>query len=519
MRVGGGFHWLGRVARWEVVVGLQCVTVGRWLLEPGLQWAVLAGALALLSLVVALARRRAMHAVVALAALVASASVSDTSIRTHAIETRWPDLRDRLIEEAELEASLNVATDMARSLADSAISAINTSPELAFPLLERAMGSGGPERGVVLLDTSGTALAWAGRHRLAPARWGNELSARITPFYVVLEARRQAGQYLGIGQVVLAADSAVPDREETLAEQFRRSSGALLEFHPPLGVSEQRYVFDYTLEAGSRSDTLFSVITIPPDQGTFKLQIEAQGARRATWIVIGTLTLLVIGGPAFARWLGLVVGATLLLFTPAGSWLPVAKVFSSATYYLDSLGPLTASAGGLLVTAAILVLIVFAVARRGVPRHPISLAVAGTVGLLFPWAMEYLASGITPPTSEIGLGMLLGWQTTLTVTGAVLVLVGAILVRGRGGSTAPPVTAWIAVAWAAGCAVLGLVVWSPASGWPEWYIVLWLPAMLTAVFPSPRVRLVAVAAAVSGAAAATLTWGQVIEGRLLLAER
>jgi two-component system nitrogen regulation sensor histidine kinase NtrY len=479
----------------------------------------MAGVLGLLSVGVALARRRPMHVVVALAALVAAASVSETSLRTRAIETRWPELRDRLIDEGELAASLNAATEMARSLADSAISAANSSPEMAFSVLERALRSSGPERGVVLLDTSGTALAWAGRHRLAPAPWGNELSARITPFYVVLEARRQEGPYLGIGQVVLAADSAVPDREETLAEQFRRSSGASLEFHAPLGASQQRYVFDYTLESGSTRDTLFSVITVPPDQGTFKLQIQGQGARRATWLVFSTLALLVIGGPAFARWLGLVVGATLLLFTPAGSWLPVSQLFSSATYYLDSLGPVTASGGSLLTGSAILAVAVLAVARRGVRRHPVGLVIAGLVVLVFPWVMEYLASGITPPASEIGLAMWMGWETTLAVAGAVLLLVAAILVRGKGMLAAPPLTAWIAVAWAAGCAVLGLVTWNPPSGWPVWYAVIWLPAVLMAVMPAPKVRMVAVVATVSGAAAASLTWGEVIQGRLVLAER
>ncbi len=460
-----------------------------------------------------------MQILVALAAMVAAGSLLDTSVRTRAIETRWPDLRDRLIDETELRESLSAATETARSLADSAIGAINTSPEVALSMLERAVGSGGPERGVVLLDTSGTALAWAGRHRLAPALSGEELIARITPFYVLLEARRQEGEYLGIGQVLLDADSAVPDRENTLAEQFRRTSGASLEFHRRLGASDQIYVFDYTLETASGRDTLFSVITVPPDQGTFKLQVEAKGARRATWMVFGTLVLLVICGPAFARWLGLVVGATLLLFTPAGIWLPFEQLFSSAIYYLGSLGPVTASAGSLLTASAMLVLVVVAAARRGVRRHPVGLVAAGVVVLLYPWVMEYLGSGITPPTSEIGLGMWLGWETTLTVAGTVLPLAAAILVRGRGGMAASPLTAWFAVAWAAGCAVLGLVSWQPTTGWPVWLTVLWIPAILLAILPAPRVRMVAVVAAVSGAAGATLTWGEVVEGRLVLAER
>ncbi len=502
-----------------MAVGLQCVAVGLWLLVPGLQWAAAAVVLGFVSLAIAFLRRRVMHVVVALSAMAASATVMDTSIRVRAIETRWPEMRDGLIDEAELTASLNAATDMARSLADSAISVIGANPEVAFLALERALGLGGPERGVVLLDTSGNALAWAGRHRLDPVLSGEELSARITPFYVVLEAQRQEGSYIGIGQVVLAADSAVPDREGTLAEQFRRNSGASLEFHAPLGESVEEYVFDYKLETDLGIDTLFSVITAPPDQGTAKLQVQARGATRATWVVIATLALLVICGPSFARWLGLVVVTALFLFTPAGGRLMISQLFSSATYYLDLLGPITASAGSLLATSALIVLALVGVARRGVPRHTVGVLIAAILVLIYPGAMEYLAGGITPPTTEIGLGLWLGWETTLTVAGAALLLAAAILVRGRAELAAPQVTAWIAVVWTGGCAVLGLVAWTPTIGWPVWYSVLWLPAILLAVLPAPKVRMVAVVATVSGAAAASLTWGEVVAGRQLLAER
>src|SRR5437867_2420589 len=74
-------------------------------------------------------------------------------------------------------------------------------PEAAFDRLDDAVGEGSShlERGVVVLDGLGEPFAWAGRHRFFPATDSAELRAIITPFYVALEARRQANGRTAVG--------------------------------------------------------------------------------------------------------------------------------------------------------------------------------------------------------------------------------------------------------------------------------------------------------------------------------
>jgi len=96
----------------------------------------------------------------------------------------------------------------------------------------------------------------------------------MTPFYVVLEAQRQTGSHIGVGQVLLAADSAIPDRSATLAELFMRRTGAALEFFSlSRGVVPSDAV-DYKVGEDGRSHVLFSVRPVLPDQGAFKLDLE-----------------------------------------------------------------------------------------------------------------------------------------------------------------------------------------------------------------------------------------------------
>jgi signal transduction histidine kinase len=77
----------------------------------------------------------------------------------------------------------------------------------------------------------------------------------------------------------------------------------------------------------------------------------------------------------------------------------------------------------------------------------------------------------------------------------------------------------LAVGWAAAAAIVGLVVWAPETGWPAWYLQLWLPAVVLALMPGSRTRTLAALAGVAGTAAAVLTWDTLTDSRILLARR
>src|SRR6185437_9501176 len=55
--------------------------------------------------------------------------------------------------------------------------------------------------------------------------------------------------------------------------------------------------------------------------------------------------------------------------------------------------------------------------------------------------------------------------------------------------------------------------------WPEWYTFLWLPALAGAIVPARRRATLFTVATVAGTAAALVTWGASVEGRLSLAQR
>src|SRR3989442_1384349 len=100
-----------------------------------------------------------------------------------------------------------------------------------------------------------------------------------------------------------------------------------------------------------------------------------------------------------------------------------------------------------------------------------------------------------------------------------LILAAAALVRGTSEPQRVPWTLPAACVWAAGAALAGLWLWSPYGAWPEWYTFVWLPALVGGLVPAPRRWAVLGIATVAGTAAALVTWGAAVEGRLGLATR
>src|SRR2546426_1407487 len=99
------------------------------------------------------------------------------------------------------------------------------------------------------------------------------------------------------------------------------------------------------------------------------------------------------------------------------------------------------------------------------------------------------------------------------------VLAAAALVRGAREPHRVPWTLPAACVWAAVAALGGLWLWSPYGAWPEWYTFVWLPALVGVLVPAPRRWAVLGIATVAGTAAALVTWGAAVEGRLGLADR
>ncbi|MFQ6045975.1 MAG: ATP-binding protein [Gemmatimonadales bacterium] len=512
-----------RAAHWELAALGQAVALGRWLVDPALGWALAIGALGVVVVLGAVMTRRALPILTALAVMGVAAAAIDNAREMRAVERSWPATRRALVERASrgLGEALDQAVERARAAA-AQVEHVRTMPRAAaFRELSSMVSTAGPETGVAVFDSNGAPLVWAGRHRLAPDIRGPELSLRTTAFYAVLEARRQAGSLIGVGQVLLAADSAVPDREGAVASLFERKAGASLEFFAAGSAPAEEGVLHYCVprcpaEMGDGGEVLFSVRTVPPAQGERKLALVAAGGRRGTVLGLVVLVLLSFVGGALGRWGGLSAIVGLLVLTPAGRHVGAETLFSSATYYLGTAGPFSASQGALLVSAGLGLVGVFSLARRKVGAWGMWLA--GLIVIAAPVVMRHAASGITLPFGEIGIGLWLSWELGLATVGILLGLVAGALVSQRFGRHPPTALPLAGVLAGVVLAVVGLLVWDPA-GWPFWYAPLWVPVAALAILPQPRVRHIVSVALVAGTAASLLTWSTVIEGRMLLAGR
>ncbi len=525
------------VRHWHLAAGGVAASLAVWLVAPSLALVVAAATLVVWLTIGALWDARLGSMAVAVAAIGATVFALDTTFRVRGIERSWPAMREQLIEQASsrLNETLGTAVDLARQLAALGASLDPDNPGAAFDALEDAVDHGGPESGIVMFDTDNRPVSWAGRHRLpagplfpaedhqTPMSGVFDLTARISPFYVLLEARRQGSQASAVSQVLLAADSAVPDRERSVAERFHRETGTALEVYPPRRAPAGSDVFDYCLPrcdppSGQVPDTLFSVKVVPPSQGVAKLERQALGSRWVSLLLIAELILLGIVGGVAVRWFAVIAIGALIVLTPVGPHVGLGTFFSPATYYLDALGPFSSSAGALFSSVALLVLLLVPLVRKGIPVKVLSLSVGAVILVVAPLIIAGLASGITPPAVGVGVGQWLSWQVSLTLGGAVLALVSAFLL-GRRRRLRLGWAPWAAGLAAIGLGITGVSIWQPGGGWPGWYAGLWVPVAFLAALSRPRLPLLAAITLVAGTGAVVLTWSATTQNRLLLAER
>jgi signal transduction histidine kinase len=522
-------HRLGHV----VIAGaVACVAAAEWLSSGGALtiWVWVAAGAGLFAAIAVLrlppaAPRRLAASLAGAAVLILGAVLAAAAVEVRRIECCWPQrvaahvARDSL----ELQATLSDAVREARRLAERGRTAALLPRAGAFGEARRALGADtrGPERGLVITDAAGRPWVWAGRHRLLPAPDTAELRATITPFYVTLEARRQTRDGgMVVGTVLLDAAPAA-DRLGAVSAEFERRYGVALRFFAPGAAPAGQVVFNYEIGSDSvGSDTLFSVQPVLPGQGEAKLAALARWSTIAGLVLVLAVALLLIGAPPGPwRWALLAIGAWVLARAPLGPSLRLASLFSPATFYRPWLGPFGASAGSLTVASLVLLVAAGAWWRRGATRRPWSLAAAALLVLAAPYLLRSFGRGIAPPAAGVSPALWMSWQAALATAGMALVLLAAALVRGRAEPTRVPWTVPAAALWAGLAGLAGLWLWSPYGAWPEWYTFLWLPALVGVIVPAPRRWALAGIAVVAGTAAALITWGATLEGRLALGER
>ena len=497
------------------------LAAAEWLRTPAAAWSWSAALACVAALLLLMAQVRVATALLAVTLAVMAAELIVTQRQLIAIERDWPEQREARIEAygQRVDGELRAALREAVRLAEIGAAAADLDRGQAFRHLAAATPAAGIERAVVVLDSGGAPWAWAGRHRLPAELEGDSIAVRAVPYYVLLETRRHSGSRTAVASVLIWADSAVADRDRSLAERFRRSTEVGLLVYPPGTAPEGNTdIFDYEEPTTEGRRLLFSVQPVPPRQEEARARVYDRGATVVLWLALVTLALaLVIAASTVER--ALVIPAFLWLTAraPIGELLGVEQGFSRGTFAHPLLGTLTASPAALILTGIALALLAGLAWRRRLRRTPAGVAAAVLLAAAAPVAVSLLAPAVSPPAQGTPLALWIAWQCGLMLAGAPLALVAGAL----GGTGDNRASRWRTLAGVLIALVLSAVaigVWQPGTAWPSWLPLAWAVPLFLTTSGAPRMSAVVGTAAVLGSLAACLTWNADIGARLVRAE-
>ncbi len=490
---------------WFPGAALAILAAGEWLRVPAAGWVAAACLGAVVCLVSlwpwrGLAPRFLAGAVALLGLLPLLATLRVASLRRD-----WPLEQQARVDRAalRLDGDLHAAYLLAGRLAAAGAAAPTTRPD-AFKALARAVRGVPLEAGLSLLDADGRALAWAGSHRLPPRGDGNPVSTASNPFYLVLEvARPLPDGRRAVGSVVVWASSAVPERVQSVTEDFRRRTGVGLKVYPAGTGPDLPDVFDYTEPTTAGPRLLFSVEPVPPALEDVEAGTLAVAARATALALLLALLAAVLTAQSPTLRLGmLVVAGILVVHAPVGA----------------TLGPVRWTAGALAAAAGLVTILAVALWHRPPPRRWFTVPLAWLLLTSAPLALRFLAGGLAPPAHGAPLWAWLAWHGTIALAAMAPALLAAALLRGEPRGAVRRSFVWGGTVLAAVAGLAGLAAWRPDAGWPWWYLFLWLPGLLLVTRPVTRGLAILGISVVAGSGAALLTWGAELDGRLNLVQ-
>ncbi|HSB54326.1 MAG TPA: ATP-binding protein, partial [Gemmatimonadales bacterium] len=301
--------------------------------------------------------------------------------------------------------------------------------------------------------------------------------------------------------------------------RFASSAGVELRVFAPQSVPRSPDIFDYVVPGPRGDRLLFSIQPLPPEQ---EVAERAVARDVEVWVGLALLALITVvllssTSPA-QRWLvmvGLLWAATR---APLGPAVGLEDLFSPANFRRGILGRLSSSPGHLLLTSALVLVFSAWLRGRALGRRRLRIVVGSVLLLGAPYLVSELGRGIIPPLNGVPPNLWITWQVTLAIATSALIVLAAALFRGDDEPTDG--LSWVVLgsAIALAAAIVGLEVWVPRTGWPEWYTFLWTPALFLVARPAPKWALVAGTAIVAGSAAALVTWGAELNGRISVAQ-
>jgi signal transduction histidine kinase len=471
-------------------------------------------------------RQRALGPVVAVLALVAFCALATVGqVALDRVVRSW-DVTAAAITRHSAAVMHDELTALASDLRNNAANALDApaNPAGAFAWLA-PLARGDGERSVVL-SRDGHPVAWSGTLRTAPDTSGAPFAVVRTPFYVALQATVRRGTARAVAVALLHAEPPA-DRlsrplDETIAERTGVDGFALMPPSagaPPIG-DDAPAAFE---PAGV---PLATVRPIPPqlEEAAERVTERAQANGALAFAVALVGFLIAEWRPRRSapvrRLVALAVPLAALAIVPLNAFSNTSRLVDPTYFFSPVGGPYTASVGALGATSAIALLAAFAAARARARLRPrwLAAAIALVASIGAPFAVAYVAGGITPPGAAVPLTLWVGWQIALALGAAALLVGASVAARSalaeRQGL--PPIAPIIA---AAAAAVLGPILWVAPAGWPLWYALPWCVAGAAAAFARGSRWRVFLSALVAALGSAVVVWGTTAQKRIVLAER
>ena len=457
-------------------------------------------------------RRRAAAAGVLLLAFGGTAGISERALWS--IDNNWPVYSAALEADGErkLQAALADAVVRLRAASRAALAAAGTGSS-AFATL-RALPSGPGEMGVALYRDS-VPVAWAGTMRVPPEALTARIDAVFTPFYLILFSNEVRGSDRAVATLLVHAEAPADKLAASLDAPLARRAGVRGFSYVSGGDADEAGVPPFTVDGR----VLFGVRPVPAQRPQALLN-ALEDARSAGGPLL-LFALLAFVGAAWrrgaslrGRLIALWAVVAVVAFAPLNEYSNVSRVFDPAVYRAAFGGPFTANLAALVFTSASALLALMALQRapgRVLSRRQAVVAVVLVAGL-GPLLLRDLGRGIVVPGDGASFPLWIAWQGALFLAAMVIVVAG--IAAGRDALAARRgIAPWVAPVIAAMTAFVGPMLWRAPEGWPDWYTMLWVAAIVALALARRTKWFLVTCAVVAGCGAVTLVWGAMSRAR------
>ncbi len=267
----------------------------------------------------------------------------------------------------------------------------------------------------VVLFNDGIPVAWTGKFRTDPRVVADGASVTFSPFYTALNIAAVGGTRRAVATALIHA--------EAPANQLGRSLDSLIV------ERDQVQSFAYgrpsdeaagELVRDSTGAPLLRVDATPVPLETVRFnRVAALQARGSVVLGLALLAFLAVSWTdrrrLGARIFALATTASVIAIVPWNNFSNFARAFDPAYYYLRDGGPLTASAGVLLLVSIVAVLATFALIRARRIDLSRGVATAGSASLIALGALSGLraSAGIAVPPAGVDGLLWLTWEIPL----------------------------------------------------------------------------------------------------------